>query len=48
MVVDGAGEIVAGRRQSWVVVAKFWFAVRDCGWLWVVQAKLRLVVDGRW
>ena len=47
MVVGGAGEIMAGRGQSWLLVAKFWFAVRGCGWLWVVQSKLWLVVDGR-
>ena len=47
MVVGGAGEIMAGRGQPWVVVAKFWFAVRGCGWLWVVQSKLWMVVDGR-
>ena len=37
---------MAGRGQSWVMVAKFWFAVRGSGWLWVVQSKLWLVVDG--
>ena len=47
MVVGGAGEIMPGREKSWVVVAKFWFAVRGCGWLCVVQVKLWLVVDGR-
>ena len=47
MVVGGAGKIMAGRGQSCVVVAKFWFAVRGCGWLSVVQAKLWMVVDGR-
>ena len=38
---------MAGRGQSWVLVAKFWFAVSGCGWLCVVQVKLWLVVDGR-
>ena len=47
MVVGGVGEIMGGRRQSWLVVAKFWFAVRGCGWLWLVRSKLWLVVDGR-
>ena len=46
MVVGGAGEIMPGREKSWVVVAKFWFAVRGCGWLREVQAKLWLVVNG--
>ena len=47
MVVGGAGEIMAGSGQSWVVVASLWLAVRGCGWLLVVQAKLWLVVNVR-
>ena len=36
MVVGGGGEIMAGRRWSWIVAAKLCLAVGSRGWSWVV------------
>ena len=47
VVLISGGEVMAGRGRSWVVVEKLRLPAVGCGWLWVVAAKLWLVVDGR-